>query len=83
MTLSPALYCMKKGGKNMDLSKEKPFSGVLATNQKLWNQFQKEKANVVAKMNEYDLSIKELAIQMDQLEKIPSLSRCFFSFEFV
>lgn len=57
----------------MDLSKEKPFSGVLATNQKLWNHFQKEKANVVAKMNEYDINIKEYAIQMDQLEKTKQL----------
>lgn len=58
---------------HMDLSKEKPFSGVLATNQKLWNHFQKEKANVVAKMNEYDISIKEFAIQIDQLEKTKQL----------
>lgn len=57
----------------MDLSKEKPFSGVLATNQKLWNHFQKEKANVVAKMNECDINIKELAIQIDQLEKTKQL----------
>ena len=57
----------------MDLSKEKPFSGVLATNQKLWNHFQKEKANIVAKMKEYDLSIKEMAIQIDQLEKTRQL----------
>ena len=57
----------------MDLSKEKPFSGVLATNQKLWNHFQKEKANVVAKMNDCDINIKELAIQIDQLEKTKQL----------